>query len=141
MNQVEEVLKLRRIRPTAMRILIWRYLKKNNRAVALTDIEQAFDKSERTTLYRTIKTFEKNGLVHQIDDGTGISKYALCEPNCKCDPAVDLHLHFHCLLCMETTCLTDHKIPHISLPRNFITEEINLVVKGSCDKCNKRSAL
>jgi Fur family ferric uptake transcriptional regulator len=41
-----------------MRILIYKYMAQKDVAVALTDIELAFAKAERTTLYRTLKTFE-----------------------------------------------------------------------------------
>tara|TARA_Y100000815_G_C13299767_1_gene484191 strand:- start:923 stop:1282 length:360 start_codon:yes stop_codon:yes gene_type:complete len=111
-------------------------------AVALSDIENSFaipqgkaQGADRTTLYRTLKTFEDKGIVHQIDDGTGVVKYALCEPGCNCDIEQDLHLHFHCTQCDETVCLTDHKIPHINLPDGYTAEDANLVVKGTCDKC------
>ena len=50
---------------------------KKERATAMTEIEDAFVKSDRTTLSRTIKKFETNGIAHQIDDGTGIPKYAI----------------------------------------------------------------
>lgn len=137
MTSLEEFLQKKEIRPTAMRILIYKYMAKTATAVALTDIESFFEKSERTTLYRTLKTFEEKGIVHQIDDGTGVSKYALCEEGCTCDIEQDLHLHFHCNKCNETVCLTNHKIPQINLPEGFIAEDINLVVKGICDKCCK----
>lgn len=119
-----------------MRLLVLRYLLSRKTAVSLSDIEEYFDNSERTTLYRTLKTFEENGLVHQIDDGTGIAKYALCEPNCNCEIEQDLHLHFHCTECNETVCLTDRKIPYINLPEGYQAEDVNLVVKGICQKCN-----
>jgi Fur family ferric uptake transcriptional regulator len=94
------------------------------------------EKTDRTTLYVTLKTFEEKGIVHQIDDGSSITKYALCEQGCNCQIETDLHLHFHCNNCKETICLTDHKIPHINLPNGFVSENVNLVVKGICDKCS-----
>lgn len=136
MQTVEHILEDKAIRVTAMRLLIYKFLAEKQVAVTLSDIEQAFDKVERTTLYRTIKTFEEKGVVHQIDDGTGITKYALCETGCNCDIETDLHLHFHCNICNETVCLTDHKIPQIKVPKGFISEDVNLVVKGICDKCS-----
>ena len=83
-----------------------------------------------------VKTFEEKDIVHQIDDGTGITKYALCEQGCNCDIKTDLHLHFHCNNCNETICLTEHKIPQIKVPDGFVSENVNLVVKGICDKCS-----
>ena len=65
--------------------LIYKFLAEKEIAVTLSDIENAFEKADRTTLYRTIKTFEEKVIVHQIDDGTGITKYALCEQGCNCD--------------------------------------------------------
>ncbi len=134
---IEDFLETKNIRPTAMRILTFKFLDGQQVATSLTDIEQAFNRSERTTLYRTLKTFEEHGVVHKIDDGSGITKYALCEENCNCDVETDLHLHFHCNNCGETICLTNHKIPHISLPEGYLAEEVNLVVKGICEKCNR----
>lgn len=136
MQTIEQFLESKAIRVTAMRILIYKYLSQKEVAVTLSDIENAFDKIERTTLYRTIKTFEDKGVVHQIDDGTGVTKYALCEPNCHCEIESDLHLHFHCMQCETTVCLTDHKIPKIKVPKGFVAEHVNLVVKGTCEKCN-----
>lgn len=136
MSEIEKTLENKNVRPTAMRILIYKYMAEKAIAVALNDIENAFAKAERTTLYRTLKTFEEKGIVHQIDDGTGISKYALCEPGCNCELDQDLHLHFHCSNCDETICLTEHKIPHINLPDGYIAENANLVLTGICEKCS-----
>ncbi|MBZ9731104.1 transcriptional repressor [Salegentibacter sp. JZCK2] len=136
MKEIEKFLEEKQVRPTAMRILIFRFLAKKKVAVTLADIELVFDKSDRTTLYRTIKTFEEKGIVHQIDDGTGVAKYALCEAGCNCEIDSDLHLHFHCNNCNETQCLTENKIPEINLPPGFTATDANLVVKGLCNKCN-----
>lgn len=137
MGSIENVLQKNQIRPTATRILMYKFLSKSDIALSLNDIEAGFGPSERTTLYRTVKIFEKKGLVHQIDDGSGITKYALDTNTGRPSPQ-DLHLHFHCTNCNETSCLTDHKIPHINLPAGYIAKDVNLVLKGTCDKCNGR---
>tara|TARA_B100000929_G_scaffold132546_1_gene105046 strand:- start:37230 stop:37646 length:417 start_codon:yes stop_codon:yes gene_type:complete len=135
-KEIESTLQNKGIRPTAMRMLIYKFMAEKNSAQGLSDLELAFTKADRTTVYRTLKTFEEKGVVHQIDDGTGVLKYALCEPGCRCDIERDLHLHFHCNACDKTICLTEHKIPHINLPDGFIAEDANLVVKGICDSCS-----
>ena len=33
-------------------------------------------------------------------------------------------------------CLTEHKIPKIKVPDGYVSENINLVIKGMCDKCS-----
>jgi len=136
MEKINQLLESNGVRPTAMRMLIYKYMAQKDVALALTDIEKAFAKAERTTLYRTIKTFEEKGIVHQIEDGTGVPKYALCEPGCNCELDQDLHLHFHCSNCDETVCLTEYKIPHINLPTGYMAEDANLVVTGICEKCS-----
>ena len=136
MEKIVKKLESKGIRPTAMRLMTYRRLAQLNVAVSLGDLGNDFESSERSTLFRTMKTFEEKGIVHQIEDGTGIIKYALCEDNCECEVGNDLHLHFHCNSCGETVCLTEHKIPQINLPEGYVAEDINLVVKGICEKCS-----
>ena len=135
MDVIEKILENNDVKPTAMRLLVLQFLLHKKVAVSLTNIEDYFDNSDRTTLYRTVKTFEEKGIVHKIDDGTGVTKYALCEENCNCEIETDLHQHFHCTKCNETVCMTDYKIPNINLPKGYVAENVNLVVKGTCEKC------
>lgn len=130
----EDLLQQYNIRPTAMRLLVYTYIKDLKFGFSLSQIENHFDRSERTTLYRTIKLFEEKRLVHNIQDGTGVPKYALCPKACKGEHT-DMHLHFLCKTCQKTYCLTDHQIPAITLPEGFLPEDINLIVKGICDQC------
>ncbi len=136
MEKIVKKLESKGIRPTAMRLMTYRRLGQLNVAVSLGDLGKDFESSERSTLFRTMKTFEEKGIVHQIEDGTGIIKYALCEDNCESEIGNDLHLHFHCNSCGETVCLTEHKIPQINLPEGYVAEDINLVAKGVCEKCS-----
>ena len=105
-------------------------------AIGLTELENTFEQADRTTLYRTLKTFEKSQLIHSIDDGTGVTKYALCAEGCECSPE-DLHVHFHCTSCKETFCITQTSVPMVQLPVNFELAEINMVIKGVCGNCKK----
>lgn len=136
MKSVESKLISRQIKPTAMRELVLKLLSEQTTAISLADIERKFEKVDKVTLYRTIKTFEVNKLIHSIDDGTGSVKYALCKESCQCHPE-DLHVHFLCTKCQQTYCLNDISIPSIDLPVNFKFETINMVVKGICSNCDK----
>jgi len=136
MKETDKKLKIRNIKPTAMRELVLKVLTEQDRAISLADLEQKFDNADKTTLYRTLKTFEENKLIHSIDDGTGSVKYALCKETCQCHPE-DLHVHFLCTKCQQTYCLNDISIPSIDLPTNFKLETINIVVKGICSNCDK----
>ena len=135
MKDTDDKLTSRNIKPTAMRELVLDILTEQKMAISLSDLEQKFHKSDRVTLYRTLKTFEEKKLIHSIDDGTGAVKYALCKESCQCHPE-ELHVHFFCLKCQHTFCLNDIPIPFIKLPVNFSIENINMVVKGVCANCN-----
>ncbi len=89
-EKIENRLNHRDIKPTAMRILVLQYLMEQDHTISLQSIENAFESADKSTLYRTLKTFEKNKLVHTIDDGTKQLKYALCLESCECE-TIDQH--------------------------------------------------
>ena len=133
--ELEKKLSAKEIKPTAMRLLVLQYLYEQSHAVSLTDIELAFVRSDRVTLYRTIKKFVEQGLTHAIEDGSGVTKYALCQDECEEGLHHDLHVHFYCNKCKETYCLPKTRIPEVRLPEHFKQEESNLLIKGVCARC------
>ncbi|SEM80932.1 Fur family transcriptional regulator, ferric uptake regulator [Mucilaginibacter gossypiicola] len=137
MKELEKQLQEKQIKPTAMRLVVLDYLLKQTSAVSLTDMEVSLKKTDRVTLYRTVKTFEEHGLVHRVEDGTGVTKFALCQPDCTANGHHDLHIHFYCTNCKETHCLPRTHIPEIMLPDGYDRQEINLLVKGLCAACKK----
>jgi len=136
MKENESKLENRNIKPTAMRELVLSVLSEQTAAISLADLEQTFEKADKVTLYRTLKTFEENKLIHSIDDGTGSVKYALCKETCQCHPE-DLHVHFLCTKCKKTYCLNDIPVPSVNLPTRFTLENINMVIKGICSNCHR----
>ncbi|KAA3632136.1 MAG: transcriptional repressor [Bacteroidetes bacterium] len=135
MNKEEKTLQHRNINPTAMRLLVLQYLSEQKKAISLKDLEEGLFLADKSTLFRTLKTFEEKKLIHSIDDGTGAVKYALCYENCNCAPE-DIHYHFHCTKCDNTFCLDSVRAPSIELPRGFELKQANLVIKGICAYCN-----
>lgn len=140
---IEVQLQRKKIRPTAMRLLIYNILNEAKGAISLTDIETIFQTDrdleipvDRTTIYRTIKTFEKKGVAHVIEQGNGVLKYALCQSNCEENHHRDQHLHFYCERCEKTSCLRDQKIPVVTLPSGYEIHDLNFIAKGICDQCD-----
>lgn len=133
--QLENKLTTKNIKPTSMRLLVLKQLIESETAVSLSELENRFDKVDKVTLYRTLKTFEKQKLIHSIDDGSGAIKYALCEENCVCAPE-EQHVHFHCEKCEETFCLINTKIPSLNIPIAFQANSVNMVYKGVCSNCS-----
>jgi len=70
MQTEEEILKIKKVKNTAVRTVV-----------------------DRSSIFRTLKTFEENKVIHSIEDGSGMTKYAVCAEGCNCDPK-DLHLSF-----------------------------------------------
>ena len=137
MTKTEKILSNHGIRPTQMRSKIYKFLKRKQSAVSFSDLKKAFvQKSEtnktanRTTFYRNLKTFEDKGLIHQINDGTGVAKFAISDENVKGKYGSDLHLHFHCTECKKTICLPN-KIPEENLPSDYKINDVNLVLDST----------
>lgn len=134
-QEIDEKLKSKNIKPTAMRNLVYKTLYESGKALSLVDLEQKFEKVERSTVFRTLKTFEDNLIVHAIDDGTGSVKYAVCENECTCG-LNDLHVHFFCTRCGRTRCMKEIPIPEIKLHNGFTYESAQFIVNGVCPNCD-----
>lgn len=137
MNQeLENILRNKDINPTAMRLLVLEYFLKQNTAISLSDLESDFDYSDRTTLFRTLKTFEKKGLLHSINEGN-ITVYALCTDDCSEENHADSHIHFCCKNCKKIFCMHSVKTPYVNIPSGFIAEKLDIIVHGLCVECSK----
>lgn len=130
----EEMLISKNIAPTPMRILTLEFLQTQEFAVSLSDIEDHFIHSDRVTLYRTLKTFEKKGLIHSIQENNA-TKYSLCDEACEEDFHKDNHLHFYCTQCKETVCLPEVDLSKIQFPSTFKIQQLRFFSLGICDKC------
>ena len=136
MQIVDEILKIKNVKNTAVRTLVLHHLLNQEKAQSLKDIENALVNTDRSSIFRTLKTFEDNKVIHSIEDGSGMTKYAVCAEGCNCEPK-DLHYHFYCNNCNKTFCLFDVPLQIIKLPKNFKIQQANMVVKGLCNNCNK----
>ncbi|MDR1877466.1 MAG: transcriptional repressor [Flavobacteriaceae bacterium] len=135
-DRLEKILRQKEINPTAMRLLVLDYFLKQDSAVSLSDLEAYFDYSDRTTLFRTLKTFEGKGLLHKINDGH-TTAYALCMEDCSEEQHIDSHIHFCCECCKKIFCLTKVKTPKIKMPSHFEMEKLDIVAHGLCGECAK----
>lgn len=135
-DRIEEMFRKKQVKPTAVRVVILRHLIGQKQAQSLKEIEESLPQTDRSSIFRTLKTFEEQKVIHSIEDGSGMTKYAVCVEGCNCDPE-DLHYHFYCTSCNITFCLLDYPIQAIRLPKNFKMEKANMVIKGLCDKCNR----
>lgn len=133
-QEIEKKLESKNLKPTAMRTLVYKSLVDSGKALSLGDLEQRFDKVERSTIFRTLKSFEDNFIVHAVDDGTGSVKYAVCDADCTCN-LHDLHVHFYCKRCGRTRCMKELSIPKVKLPDSYTYDNAQFIISGVCPHC------
>lgn len=135
MPAIDHILEQKSIRITPMRQLVLRHFFRENKSFGLSELEEALPKSDRITIYRTLKTFEEKGVLHPIEHGTSEVKYALCKEHCQELNHYDKHPHFHCAICGEVECLESVTVPSVILPQGYSANEIKMNIKGRCNKC------
>ena len=136
MDRAIALLKEHKLRKTEVRIQVLELFLRSEEALSSNLIEKEFDKIDRITLYRTLKTFEQTGLIHRAIDGSDKIKYALCHQGCTTDHHHDNHAHFRCDDCGKTFCLDDIETPQLTIPKGFKVDTTHLVIEGQCEKCS-----
>lgn len=134
-QKIIQLLKENGLRKTTVRIKVLQEFLEADRAYGQGDLEARFESLDRITLYRTLRTFEQKGIIHQAVDGSGKTKYAICVDNCDEHNHHDHHAHFHCKACDKTICLEDVEIPKVEIPTNYQLEQSHLVLSGLCEDC------
>jgi Fur family transcriptional regulator, ferric uptake regulator len=140
-HNAEDILRQHQLKVTPFRISVLDLFLDASHALPLNIIESSLNNPDRITLYRTLKNFEDKGLIHFVSDGTPMRKYALCIDDCSEHSHVDEHVHFHCTICLNTTCLDHVVIPQIALPQGYAFEHANMTVNGICKECGNSEKL
>jgi len=137
MERVDHILEKNKLKKTSLRRRVLSlFIDKNGKAISNSELEDLLKDADRITLYRTIKSFQKKGIIHEAVDGTSSTKFALCHDECTEHSHVDNHAHFHCTKCGETSCLEHQPTPSYSLPDKYKVEDVILVVNGLCAECS-----
>ena len=137
-EQAAMALEAQGIKPTAMRILVYRELDRARHPVSLKDLEESMVTADRSTIFRTLTLLHDHHVIHAIEDGSGAMKYELCHSDKAHDADEDQHPHFYCESCRRTFCLHDVTIPEVSLPRGYLATAWNFLIKGTCAECLAR---
>lgn len=139
MSQVDVITELLQgagMRRTAPRQHLLEQLLKSEHALSHQDLERNLKGTvDRVTIYRILSAFEERGVIHKVNDTTGVAKYALCSSACGEAHHHDEHIHFHCTQCGKTFCLEESDFPQVKLPRNFRLERLEVNARGICESC------
>ena len=139
-NKVNTLLQQNGLSVTESRKKILQLFLGQTGALAHGDIEKkAGEKFDRVTIYRTLQKFVDKGMIHTIPTADNAIRYALCKDECSEGHHHDHHIHFVCSSCSNTYCLDDVVTPEIKLPKDYMTEHIEVVVEGICKNCRPLS--
>ena len=114
-ERLERLLINKGIRPTALRILIFRTLQEKENALSLADLEAELKTVDKSTIYRTLSVLLQHTLIHSIDDGEGIT----------------------CEHCHRTYCFRGMPVPKVNVPEGFQIHSANYMLMGLCPECEK----
>lgn len=136
-SEIIQILEDNEIKATPMRMLVLEQMMIQDRNLSLTDIEYLLFPSDRTTIYRTLQTFVKNGLAHCINANNS-SVYALCKTGCNALLHSDQHPHFICENCKKITCNSHFFFTLSQKPEtpNYVVHKIEMTIKGICPDCS-----
>ena len=124
------------LRQTPVRRAVLAALAGKGYALTGAEIEQEIGTAtDRITLYRTLKSFEQQGLIHRVIDDTDVLRYAACSIECSAGAHFDNHVHFKCSTCQHTYCLSQVAIPVVQLPGGFQAERRDFLLSGVCQLC------
>ncbi|MDE6785587.1 MAG: transcriptional repressor [Muribaculaceae bacterium] len=131
---IEKILEINSIKPTANRILVLKELMRNAHPVNLADLEIALAPMDKGSIFRVLQLFSEKEVIHVIEDGSRSLKYEVCHAEDH-HTATDQHPHFFCEKCGALYCLDHISLPDIKLPDAFKVKSINFMIKGICPKC------
>lgn len=123
------------LKNTSNRAKVMNIFMTNNNALGYSEIVEQLDQPmDKASLYRVLKSFNENGILHEIVD-SGVSKYAICDDNCTSHKHHDAHAHFKCTNCQKLFCLSQPSIT-LDIPKGFVIQQHHLTIEGICGECN-----
>lgn len=134
-GSLSDILRMHGLRVTENRLQVLNFFLKHDRALTIRDLEEAFSRSDRVTLYRTLNSFTEKGVLHRIPDDSGFSTYGVCHDTCAPHEHHHEHIHFKCERCGNIECIDRH-LPNIRIP-GYAIHETQVIVNGICPNCRE----
>ena len=122
------------IRKTKTVQLILKEFDKANDAISVVELVGKFDNiMDKTTVYRILERLEESDQLHSFMGKDGLKRYARWEKEFDTVDAMNIHPHFLCKNCGNSSCLPI-KISIPSVP-NYIIESAEQLLTGKCKNC------
>lgn len=135
-NNIAQLFKTNRLRQTPIRESLLNLFCQVTHPLSHADIlrQPTMAEFDRVTLYRTLDTLQKAGILHKILGQDGIWRFGFHggqeTPSCGGN-----HCHFLCGECQVMTCLPDQPLPWVTVPAGAVIHSKQLVVRGLCATC------
>ena len=136
-----ELLAGRGLRSTRARLEVLDVLFGAREALTHHGIEQRLKRGQdidRVTLYRVLDWLVEQRLAHKLAGEDRIWRFSVVEHGTAAGArARHAHAHFECSRCGRVICLADATVPVVAVPNGYRRDEVEVTVKGSCDRCSR----
>lgn len=131
------LLGMKNLARTPCRVEILRALISAGSALSENEIRQTLKQGyDRTTIYRTLRSFLSQGIIHSVAIEGHDIRYALSKVS-DCQSG-NVHVHFHCYQCAGVFCINGSNFVKPAIPESFLAKNYDLIINGVCNKCNDR---
>ncbi|MBN1803938.1 MAG: transcriptional repressor [Sedimentisphaerales bacterium] len=133
-SEIRKMLKAVKLYRTKVRITILKLLMKADKPLSQGQIANQLGKKnfDKVTIYRTLESLFKVGLVHRAFIEKRAWHYELAH-NCT---RSQCHPHFTCINCGNTHCLMGISLPMAKSPyKGFIIQRQQIRFEGLCPAC------
>ncbi len=134
-EEVSILLGQKNMSKTPCRVEVLRVLLESGSALSEPDIRSRLNGGfDRTTVYRTLRSFLDQDVIHSISLEGGTVMYAITHQKEK--HAELFHSHFFCDDCSKVYCLTKPEFEPPVLPEGFKANGYDLLINGTCNNCS-----
>jgi len=135
----ENLLHRHKLRVTKFRVEVLELFQQSESTLSLKNLEDGLQNYDRVTLYRTLKSFEDQGIIHKVPTEDNQSYYGLCSEHCGPEEHHHEHAHFTCVACQQVFCV---HMDTISLPTakeyGYIVQKAEVLLEGYSPECAKK---
>jgi len=128
------ILEAARVKPTRARLILLGLLLREQSPLLHEEIHARLKETgiNRVTLYRALQCFVEAGIVHRVEAGDRLWRFAVCHGN----HHGHCHPHFTCRICGRVECLSHCALPAVEheIP-GYQIEEQELYLRGICAGC------
>jgi Fur family transcriptional regulator, ferric uptake regulator len=137
-GSIARLLKRSKLRRTPVRAGVLEILAKASRPLGAVDVlEKLPPHTDAVTVYRTLNTFTRKGVLHRIRGEDRVWRYALGNPH---ESHAHQHPHFVCEECGKVECLKESEIPgdfirSLGVQTHYTIHYPEVVLHGVCPRC------